>query len=485
MLVAVLGLLVVGGLVDRQGSPARATAGPPVQPMPAAAPAAAISSTWFCAGATGQPTQVADGELVVANSLTRLLHGTTTLIPSNGPAVTTPFTVGALDRAVLPETAASQAPFVGAVVELDGGGAAVEQVVTGAQGMSTAACATSGSDRWYFADGTTQENANLYLALLNPYTEDAIVDLSFTTELGAEAPADFQGIVVPAQSLVSVDLGTHLRQRRQVAATVSARAGRVVAFKTQVIAPAPSPGGQSPAGPNAASGTPSGSRPPGLSLVLGSPSPGTTWWWPQGAVTEGVTERYQIFNPGGTAASVSLAVSLDQGSAEPFSLQVPPHGTVTVTSSNEARIPKGVGYAAVLRSENGVGVIAERTVDAAAPSAQTGLADVAGSRLTATRWLLAAGAADASVDEFVLVSNPGSRPAVVSLSALAGATAPLPGLSSLTVPAGGRVAVLVNDHSAGLNRALIVQSSGAVVVERDLDQAKRPGIDASIGVPIP
>jgi hypothetical protein len=485
VLAAVLGVLVVGGLVDRGSSTVRTVSGPEVLPMPTAAPAAAVSSTWFCAGATGQPAKVADGELVVANTLPRPLHGTATLTPSSGPTVATPFTVAARDRLVLSEAAAGHAPFVGAVVQLDGGGAAVEQVVTGAQGTSTAPCATTGSDRWYFADGTTQENASLYLTLLNPYSEDAIVDLSFTTEQGPESPADFQGLVVPAHALMGVDLGTHLRLRRQVATTVAARAGRVVAYKTQVIPPADQSQASAGSGATTPPGTPPG-RPPGLSLVLGSPSPGTAWWWPQGSVVNGMTERYQIYNPGGTAASVSLSLALDGANAEPFALQVPPHGTVTVTSNTEARIPKGTGYAAQLRSTNGAGVVAERTVDAAPPSPQAGLVDIPGSRVTADQWLLAAGTADASADEWVIVSNPGTHQAVVSVSALRGGqVTPVSGLAALVVPAGGRIAVRINDHAQSLDAALLVRSPADVVVERDLDRAKGPGIDATMGVPVP
>src|SRR5262249_5625401 len=163
-----------------------------------------------------------------------------------------------------------------------------------------------------------------------------------------------------SHALVGVDLGTHLRLRRQMAATVRARAGRVVAYKTQIITPADQSQAAASSVGTAASAPPA--RPPGLSLVLGSPSPGTVWWWPQGSVQNGMTERYQIYAPGDAAASVSLSLALDGATAEPFSLQVPPHGTVTLTSNTEARIPKGTGYAAQLRCTNGVGVVAERTV---------------------------------------------------------------------------------------------------------------------------
>lgn len=535
VVLVVLALLVAGGLIDRTSAAQTRAGGVEIRPMPVAAPLGAISSTWFCGGAIGQPAQVADGQIVIANTMGRELQGTVTFITSGAPAAgsaesgststtapgsgptsststsTTPSTTGgstststtapapgsgagtsipvtvpASDRLVVPESAAGPAAFIGARVELDGGGAAVQQVVTGAQGVSATACASTGSDHWYFADGTTQEHSSLYLTLVDPYSEDAIVDLSFSTELGPEAPADFQGIVISAGSVVGVDIGSHLRQRARVATTVSARAGRVVAFKTQVVTP--SPDGPPPAGATSAAipltdiGPP---RPPGLSLALGSPSPGTSWWWPQGIVSDGVTERYRIYNPGDVAASVTLSVALDEGSADPFKLAVAPHAVVTVTSNNESRIQKGVAYSAVLRSDNGVGVVAERTVDAVAPSAAVGLTDTLGSRLTATSWLLPASVADASYAAAVIVQNPGSHAAGLSiLSVQKGQSVPLEGLASLTIPAGGRLVILLNDHAAAFNEALLVKATTDVVVERDESRSKGIGMDATIGVPV-
>jgi hypothetical protein len=449
--------------------------------MPAAAPASALSSTWFCAGATGQPGHVAEGQLAVANTTGRKLSGTVTLISSQGTPVATPISVDPSGRTIVAESAANQAPFEGAVVDLDGGGASVEQQISGDQGLSTAACASTGSDRWYFADGTTQERANLYLSLLNPYTDDAIVDLSFTTEQGAEQPADFQGIVVPARGIVGVDLGSHLRGRSQVATTVVTRAGRVVAFKTQVINPGPA---AVPDQQPAPAGTPV-PRPAGLSLVLGSPTPGTTWWWPDGLTGPGMTERYQLYNPGKTEADVSLALTLDQGSADPFIVKVPPRGSTAVVANHQSRVPEGIAHAAVLRSTNGVGVIAERTIDAIAPAPRTGLSDVLGSQLTARRWLLAGGIADQNTEERLIIFNPGMTPARLSVLGLGGGQPSDPGgLANQLVPPGRRLVITLNDHSPTFDKAILVEANTPVIVERDLGLTKHIGIGATIGVPL-
>ena len=477
ILAVIGGALVLGGLADRSGSGRVAASPPLIQPMPVAPPASALSSTWFCAGASGHPRQVADGELVVANAGGRRLSGTAVLLPSQGRAVAVPFGVGAHSRTTVDEAPAGDAPFVGALVRLDGGAAGVEQVVTGAEGVSTSACATTGSDHWYFADGTTQENSSLFVSLVNPYPEDAIADLSFWTEQGSEAPADFQGVVVPARGVIGLDIGAHLRRRAQVATTVSVRAGRVAAFKTQVVN-GPPPGGAPGSGATAQS------RVPGLSLVLGAPSAATQLWWPAGQTDSGVTERYEIYNPSQTPAEVTLRVDLDEGSADPFDIRIPPGSTQTVVSNAESRIPRGIGHAAELVSTNGTGVVAERTLDASSPSLATGLADVGGSRLQARWWLLAAGSSGPSLKESIVVFNPGTAAVDVSVAGLNGQVAAIGGLAGLSLPPGRRLVLPLQSGSPAADRALVVEASGNVIVERDMNRVQAAGIDATIGIPL-
>jgi len=309
------------------------------------------------------------------------------------------------------------------------------------------------------------------------------VDLSFVTEQGVEAPADFQGIVVPARSVAGIDVGSHLRLRAQVATAVSVRSGRVVAFKTQIVPAATASAGNTSGGTSpTASATPP--RPPGMSLVLGSPSLGTEWWWPEGMDNDGAIERYRIFNPGPAEADVTMSLVLDQGSADPFVVKVAPGSTATITSNDETRIPKGVGHAVALHSTNGVGIVAERTLDVSSPASPPGLADVLGSRLSARRWLLAAGEADATTDEWVIIDDPGSEPATVSITALAAGSSPVPGLTSVREAPGQRLVAHLNGHVPSSGAALEVDSSEPVIVERDLRQLKGIGIDATIGVPL-
>jgi hypothetical protein len=135
-------------------------------------------------------------------------------------------------------------------------------------------------------------------------------------------------------------------------------------------------------------------------------------------------------------------------------------------------------------STNGTGVVAERTVDASSPSAATGLADVGGSRLQARWWLLAAGRFGSSVAESIVVYNPGTAAVDVSVAGLTGEVAAIRGLVDLSLPPGRRLVLPLPAGSPALDRALVVEASSNVIVERDLTRIDGIGIDASIGIPL-
>jgi hypothetical protein len=326
-------------------------------------------------------------------------------------------------------------------------------------------------------------NADVEISLVNPYPTDSVVDLSFTTSEGLEVPQDFQGLVVPGGGMLNVDLGSHLRRRQAIATSVSARNGQVVAWETQW---ANQPKASSPLLGTAAAQKPLADPAwpiPGVTVALGAPSAGTEWVWPDGIAGNGVQETYVIYNPGATVANVRLSLDLDQGSAEPFDLTVGPYQVVPVVSDQQARIPAGVVHSGVLVSTNGVPVVASRVVAAGTASTWTGLGEVSGGRVAAARWLLPDAVASPGYDGWVVLYNPTQVKASVSIVVLryghrdAG--------PNLTVPAGSRVAVHLNQKGRHLEAALVVSSSVPLYAESDfyaLDAT--PGISLSFGVPL-
>ncbi len=479
--------LVVGGLIDRTGSAATPKPAAAIAAEPVAAPANALSSSWFCAGATDTAQGAAPGTVVIANHNPTTVNGQVKLIGSNGRSALAAFTVDPFSRRLVKEVVAGGAPWIGAMVQVDAGGVGVAQEIDSHLGVTATPCATTGSNQWYFTSGATRINQSVELALLNPYPTDAVVDLTFSTDQGIEQPGDFQGLDVPARGITVVDVNSHLRRRQAIATAVSARTGRVVAWETAVTT-APPNGAPIVGTPAAAAADADPAAPvAGMTVTLGTPSLGTQWTWPDGIVGDGVDEQYVIYNPGDTTAQVQLALQLAQGSAEPFQLTVGAEQVVTVDSGQQARIPASVAHSAELTSTNGVPVVAERTLIASSPSNRTGRGALLGGRSAAAVWLLAPGSPGPSQDEYITVYNPGRSQVTVAIDALSGGRqAPLPGLAALTVASGGRMAVRINDHATSFKGALVVSASAAVYVEQDLyGSGRSPGVSLSLGIPLP
>jgi hypothetical protein len=435
--------------------------------MPVAAPSTALSSTWVCAGgtATADPVDglVAAAAVTIANAGEEVRTGILSVIPVEGEGKSVPIQVNPRARLRVALGDVVAAGYVSAMVELDGGDVVVDHEIAGPLGISSAPCASAASDRWYLAEGSTAREDSMRLAIFNPFPEDAIVDLAFATDQGRAVPSAFTGLVVKGGKLLVVKVEDHVRRRNEVAVTAVARSGRVVVDRLQLR----------------------GGAVKGVSLALAAPAAETTWSFPEGLVSAGLSERIHVYNPTAKEAEVSVELNLEQGAAEPFELTVPARERLTVVASEEERVPHDVGHAVTVLSLNDVPVVAERSLAATAPASRTGIADTLGIPRTAERWVLAAGSATATSDEWVVVLNPGPKDATLSVRGLAsGQLQAIEGLQGLSLPAGRRTAIRLTDHAARPDLSLLVTSDAPVVVERGVYAVGSPGIALSSGIPL-
>jgi hypothetical protein len=466
VLVVLAALLAAGGVADRRARAAPRQGAAVNAQVPVAAPASARSSAWYCPGAPAA-APAADASVVVANAGGRRLTGTVSVFPDKGDSRRAPIDVGPAGRTSIRLADLVASPYAAAVVELDGGEAVAEVVASGPLGDTVSPCASSASSSWYFAEGATTKDASETLLALNPFPDDAVIDVVFSTEEGLVTPQALTGLLVKGQALTAVNVGDFVQRRESVSASLVARTGRLVVGQVQTF--------------DGSGGT--GRK--GLAVALGAAAAGPAWYFPEGLVADGQAERFQVYNPGRQEAQVELALALESGEAEPLQLTVPRESRVTVVAADVSRIPKGVPHAVTVRSTSGPDVVVERTIDGAPPSTRTGLAITVGARLPATRWAAAAGAADDVTDEWVVVQNPASRPAQVTVALLAdGTPAPVGGLSSVEVPAGQRKALHLNASLKRATAPLLVTSTEAVVVERDLYKLKGPGLGMSAAIPL-
>ena len=460
-------VLVAGGLVDRRSRRVEVPEASAISSqVPVAAPASARSSAFYCPGAPVSGTPQGDGSVVVSNAGARRLSGTVTVFPDKGESRRVPIDVGPAGRASVKLSDLALAQYASAVVELDGGDAVAEVTATGPLGDSVAPCTSSASSTWYFADGATTKDASDVLLALNPFPDDAVVDIVFSTEEGIVSPQALTGISVRGQAMTSVKVGDFVQRREAVSVSLIARTGRLVVGRVQSF-----------------DGT---SNRKGISVALGAASPGPVWYFPEGFIADGQAERFHIYNPSRQEAQVEVSFVLDAGQAEPLRLTVPRESRLTVVAAEESRIPKAVAHSVTVSTVGASpDVVVERAIDGTTPSPRTGIALTLGSRLPALRWATAAGAADDTTDQWVVVQNPGSRAAVVSVSLLAdGNPTPIGNLSSVEVPAGRRKELHVNGPVKRAATPLLVTSSEPVVVERDLYRIKGLGLGMSQAIPL-
>lgn len=456
--------VLVGGFAAGRVEPAT---GPPARPrvgMPAAAAPGALSSTWFCPGATAVGDGgAADGFVAVANPGDTEAAGSVTVHPSEGEARTVPLTVAAHAAAQLRYSELASAPWAAVTVEMGAGQVAVEQVVFGPLGWSASPCASQASDRWYFAGGSTARENSLDITVYNPFPDDAIVDLSFATSEGAASPQALRGVVVRGRSVAVLNVGEHVRRRDDVATTIEARRGRFVAGKIQQRVAAPA----------------------GLSWTLGVPVLAHSYTFPEGFVAEGVTERLNLYNPTDREVVVDVEIVLEEGVAEPWELRIPPQDRAVLDLTAEERVPRSVAHALLVRSLDGSGFAAEQWLAATEPSPRRGTADVVGAQAASTDWVFAVGAATAQTDEWVIVDNVSTADATVDIIALAaGQQLAIEGLQGIEVPAGARRSFRLGEHISRPDLAVVVRSSQAIVAGRAMFFVDRPGLSYSVGVPL-
>ena len=199
--------------------------------------------------------------------------------------------------------------FVSSLVELDRPGALVLELLLDANGSSYMTCAEGVSPQWFFPAGTTTSDAHLVLGLFNPFQDSAVVDIEFATDDGIRSPSAYNGLIVAPNSALYLDVGAQAPRWAQLATSIKARSGQLVAGKLQAY-----DGSQGIVG---------------ASTTLGSAALQHQWLFPYGSQANQPT-AYVIYNPGEAEARVEVDFRLDFDSVTPTELRIPPGQRYTV-----------------------------------------------------------------------------------------------------------------------------------------------------------
>ncbi len=499
-LVVVVALLVGAALVDRRDAdPTVDTSAPTdlARMAPVASAPDARSSTFYCAGGTAlgstdpvepsvveEPTPdatsdpgsstgspdattvaagpdpvVAEHRVTIANFSDRDQQAVVTVVPSVGDKVVETRTVAARTRTTVTLSDLVQAPQAAALVETDGGEVAVEHEVEGPHGRAVSSCASSAASSWYFPAGTTRLGTRHVYSVFNPFPQQAVVDFSFmvSEDGGRQATRrsdKLEGILVPPQSVVAVDITDIITVRDQVATTVTTRSGLGRVVVDQVM----DSDGRS-------------NWPESLSLTLGAPVAAPTWLFADNRpLGDGVETSFVAYNPGSVDADVEIYVEVD-GQApgtriEPFVVTVRAGQYASVPVGADTRIPVGFGAFVVAVSRNDVPVVVERVMRQTEPVDPDGATFTIGSPLLARSWLVPVGGIDGQESMQVSVANPSvSETVTLTVDAVGeGDQGALDDFDGVTLAPGARTVVDLSDAQGAASLMLRVRASGPVIV---------------------
>lgn len=441
--------------------------------MPSAPLATGLTEAWFCPGVPATGVDGVEGEIVIANRGESRLVGTVLVVNDAGESRRLDITIDGWATTTVDLDATLPSTMVGAVVEIDGGGAVVEQRSYHPSGDSLAPCANATSDRWYLADGFTVEGSLDQLVLTNPYDQTVVVNIEFATREGPRRPNSYRGLTVPARSVRVIDLGAPgagAQSEPELAVTVEATRGRLVVGRSQRFL---------------------GGGRLGTQVTLASPAVRDQWWFVGGRAGPGVTERYSIYNPTRNAVEVDPIFVAVPAVVQADSIEVPAGEVRTFDPSTllDAEGNRAIAdgrYAVVFSTLASQSVVIERATTADVEG------DVATSVIpgatprqdghVASEWHIAAGPRQ-PVEDGLVVYNADNAAGVVSVYAV-GRSGPVPvdGLQDVEIGAASLITIDLVDPLV-LDRELIVRSTTRVFVERSIPTGRGTTRSAAWAVP--
>ena len=487
----------------------------------AVSPESALESVFFCIGPPGFDQTVLVANPTDASRIATVAAGVQD--ESSGDddsrtARTVELAPNATEAVAIGEGAATGSLVT---VEIEGGDVAVAQRLTAvatadpieedaaedetpveaAPAEALQPCVSKPSDTWYFPVVSTASDASATLLVANPSSTTISVDIvAVTRSEGIREPQSFEGMVVPKNGVLAVDLGSGISRRDEFVAIVTARSGRVVAGIVQSfgagttgapeLEPEPELGeppvfgepGFAEALEEAATST---TAPPttvgllddelalgdpgGLTFSIGAPGSATAWTAPAGGGALPSIERVVIFNPSDERAELDVEFFSSDRTAEAdeaLEVTVFPNGLEIIDVGEQFFGVSDAIHTITARSANGVPFVVGRmssdgTVSAVAVASPAG----------ATRWLVP----DQGPQGAIVVANAAVVAATVDIAGIGGSS------SSETVElAPGETAVV---PTASSSTPIDVTSDQLIVV--DYVERAPSGALASIAAAMP
>lgn len=259
-----------------------------------------LDGAWYCPVGSSAPGGFADHEVYISNLSDEPAIANLSILTGEGPGPGRRIELPprSTERVQLSET--QLADVAGAVVEIIGGRGVVGHSVETEQGVAEGPCATHAASTWYFASGRTSRDSTQYLALMNPFPENAVFDVEFQAVGRSREPETLQGAFVEARSIKLIDVGDFVRREELLATKITTARGRLVVERLQLV--------NGDLGPS------------GAALQLGVPTPSPSWIFTAGRIQSSGDDRLTIFNPNEPAeidlADIDVDLDPDDEAAE-------------------------------------------------------------------------------------------------------------------------------------------------------------------------
>jgi hypothetical protein len=446
-LVVVLVCVAGGVALDRELGP--------LEPA-AAAPGTAPSGGWLCPHGGGPSRWKASvylgnpGDSPVTARLTSL----------SGRRPKPPTTVTVPPSADLRVEVPAKGREASTYVEFFGGWVAAGWVAQGGGGeigVAAEPCAPAAARRWYAPDGTTEQGQDAYLVVMNPFGATAVFDVVLLTRTRAPIrDSALTDIVLPAHRSRAFRLNPQALGEAALGALVEVTVGRVALASLGI------------------------GREGGIRSVVGVTSVSDRLFLPAGA-TAGQSVL-AMTNP--NEEQVRFGATLLSGE--------PPHPAGGLTEAGQNGTSAAT-YPVATEGPSSIDVVTQGSVGVAAAQRARGVgndsAATGGAVAPAASWIvLPATAGEPSKPGLILV-NPGSAPATVTLHALVPEGSSAPPDVTVGAPAGSAVRAPVEFLDAELGAAILVRAEGGSVIA--MAASTSLGVQGlstyalSMGVPVP
>lgn len=382
----------------------------PEPPLPGPAAAVDPPSVSVCPVEEGSGRNTNIGIVSTING-----DGQFTVFAGGASAGSIPFDTGDSLTVTLPVVEVAAVGVAAGLVELPNAEAASFSLVLGAESAAHESCQATPAQQTLLAGGSTTSGQEFEIQLMNPYSGEAVVDLTVRSESGLESASQLRAIAVPSRSSIVVDMDELLPGRESLAVTIDVTSGSVMAV------------GHLLDGSDGA--------------LWNAVAPGQDWFVPipAGGVGEVVIST-------GVAADVDYQVDLYSagGLIEAFEEGVVPGlGEVVI---DVGAVGEGVAAIRVVSSQP-VGVFLRHI-------GEDGVAFTSGSTVTSSRWLLP-GAGPGGTGRIVIL-NAGLEEATVVVTSQKDESV----AQEITVPAG---TVMEFQAAEGNADAYTVRSGGLLV----------------------